>query len=362
MPASRFTQTGNYRVRYQQDQTIFATASEQASLVVGLLLLLALPYLMTALGLPKTLLRDLDMIMIFAIAVIGLNVTTGYTGLINIGQAAFMGVGAYATALAATRLNLPFFVAIPLGGLAAALVGTVVGLPSLRLKYLYLAVATLAFQVVFEWSVGHLPILAQGSAIALEPVQVFGVKATFFNHNLVWYYIILPVLVALALLWRNVLRTKHGRSLIAVRDNDRAAAAMGINPGTAKLTAFMIGSFYAGIAGGLFAYFQKAVVIEDYTLHTSVQLLAMAIVGGLGSLPGSFLGPLFIVALDRVMGGLSGWISEKQLFPQGVDAATALRPLAFGLSIVLFLMFEPRGLANWWRLVRLYFKKWPYKF
>ena len=246
--------------------------------------------------------------------------------------------------------------------ITAAGIGLVFGLPSLRLKYLYLAVATLAFQVVFEWSVGHLPILAQGSAIALEPVQVFGVKATFFNHNLVWYYIILPVLVALALLWRNVLRTKHGRSLIAVRDNDRAAAAMGINPGTAKLTAFMIGSFYAGIAGGLFAYFQKAVVIEDYTLHTSVQLLAMAIVGGLGSLPGSFLGPLFIVALDRVMGGLSGWISEKQLFPQGVDAATALRPLAFGLSIVLFLMFEPRGLANWWRLVRLYFKKWPYKF
>ncbi|GGM15419.1 branched-chain amino acid ABC transporter permease [Deinococcus aerophilus] len=357
MPASRFTQTGNYRTRYRQDQTIFATYSEQLSLIVLLALLLLLPLI-----LPKTLLRDVNMIMIYAVAVIGLNITTGYTGLINIGQAAFMGVGAYATALAATRLNLPFFLAIPIGGLAGALVGTFVGLPSLRLKYLYLAVATLAFQIIFEWGVGHTPLLAQGGAISLPQVQVFGVKATFFNHNFVWYYLILPVLVVMALLWRNVLRTKHGRSLIAVRDNDRAAAAMGINPGTAKITAFMIGSFYAGIAGGLFAYFQKAVVIEDYGLHISIQLLAMAIVGGLGSLPGSFLGPLFIVALDRVVGNTSNWIGSQNLFPAGVDAATALRPLSFGLAIVLFLMFEPRGLANWWRLGRLYFKKWPYKF
>ncbi|GAA5534176.1 branched-chain amino acid ABC transporter permease [Deinococcus aluminii] len=357
MPASRFTQTGNYRTRYAQDQTIFATSAEQLSLIVLVLLLLALP-----LVLPKTLLRDVNLIMIYAVAVIGLNITTGYTGLINIGQAAFMGVGAYATALAATRLNLPFFLAIPLGGVAAALIGTFVGLPSLRLKYLYLAIATLAFQIIFEWTVGHLPVLQQGGAISLPTVQVFGLRDTFLNHNRFWYYLILPVLVLMALLWRNVLRTKHGRALIAVRDNDRAAAAMGINPGMAKLTAFLLGSFYAGIAGGLFAYFQKAVVIEDYGLHVSIQLLAMAIVGGLGSLPGAFLGPLFIVTLDRVMESASRWLGSLNLFPEGVDVATALRPLAFGLAIVLFLMFEPRGLANWWRLLRTYFKKWPYKF
>ncbi|ASN80976.1 MULTISPECIES: branched-chain amino acid ABC transporter permease [Deinococcus] len=357
MPASRFTQTGNYRVRYQQDQTIFATYAEQASLILGLGLLLLLPLI-----LPKTMLRDVNMILIYAIAVIGLNITTGYTGLINIGQAAFMGVGAYATALAATKLNLPFFLAIPIGGLAGALVGTIVGLPSLRLKYLYLAVATLAFQVIFEWGVGHSPLLEQGGSISMPKPVVFGIEDSFLNHNIFWYYIILPVLVLLALLWRNVLRTKHGRSMIAVRDNDRAAAAMGINPGTAKLTAFMLGSLYAGIAGGLFAYFQKAVVIEDYMLHTSVQLLAMAIVGGLGSLPGAFLGPMFIVTLDRLMGTASESLGSASIFPEGVDVASAMKPLTFGLAIVLFLMFEPRGLANWWRLTRMYFKKWPYKF
>ncbi|WP_309570771.1 branched-chain amino acid ABC transporter permease [Deinococcus sp.] len=357
MPASRFSQTGNYRTRYRQDQTIFATYAEQASLIVLLLVLLLLPQV-----LPKTVLRDVNLILIYAVAVLGLNVTTGYTGLINIGQAAFMGVGAYATALAATRWGLPFYAAIPLGGVAGAVVGTIVGLPSLRLKYLYLAVATLAFQVIFDWGVGHSPLLEQGGAISLPTVQAFGVRDSFLNHNVFWYYIILPALVVLALLWRNVLRTKHGRSMIAVRDNDRAAAAMGINPGTAKLTAFMIGSFYAGIAGGLFAYFQKAVVIEDYGLSVSVQFLAMAIVGGLGSVPGSFLGPMFIVGLDRVMEVASQRLGDMNIFPAGVDAATALRPLSFGLAIVLFLMFEPRGLANWWRLSRTYFKKWPFKF
>lgn len=359
MPASRFTQTGNYRVRYQQDQTIFATYAEQASLLVGLLVLLALPSL-----LPKTWFPYITQILIFSVAVIGLNITTGYTGLINIGQAAFMGVGAYVTALAAMKLNLPFYLAIPLGGLAGALVGTFVGLPSLRLKYLYLAVATLAFQIIFEWAVGHSPLLEQGGVMKPPTVQVFGIKDSFLNHNVFWYYLTLPVLVSLALLWRNVLRTKHGRSMIAVRDNDRAAAAMGINPGTAKLTSFMIGSFYAGIAGGLFMYFQKGAVIEDYNLALSVKLLAMAIVGGLGSLPGSFLGPIFIVGLDRFVEILSqsAFLANFTKFAEGVDIASALRPLSFGLAIVLFLMFEPRGLANWWRLVRMYFKKWPYKF
>ncbi|BBN94454.1 branched-chain amino acid ABC transporter permease [Deinococcus grandis] len=359
MPASRFTQTGNYRVRYAQDQTIFATYAEQLSLLLLIAALFALPLI-----LPRAWFPYLTQIVIFSVAVIGLNVTTGYTGLINIGQGAFMGVGAYATALAATRLNLPFYLAIPLGGVAGALIGTLVGLPSLRLKYLYLAIATLAFQIIFEWGVGHTPLLEQGGVIKPPTPQAFGVKDSFLNHNVFWYLVSLPVLISLALLWRNVLRTRHGRAMIAVRDNDRAAAAMGIHPGRAKLTAFLIGSFYAGVAGGLFMYFQKGAVIEDYSLGLSVKLLAMAIVGGLGSLPGSFLGPLFIVGLDRGVELLSqsALLGRVTAFAEGVDVASALRPFSFGMAIVLFLMFEPRGLANWWRLTRLYFKRWPFKF
>jgi branched-chain amino acid transport system permease protein len=154
--------------------------------------------------------------------------------------------------------------------------------------------------------------------------------------------------------------------LIAVRDNDRAADAMGMDPGRTKLFAFALGAFYGGIAGGLLAYFQRAVVIEEFTLAKSVTFLAMAIVGGLGTVVGSLLGPAFIEYLRLWMERLSEAIknnpSVQQVIPAGVDLASALLPLAFGLVIVLFLIFEPRGLYNWWRLIRSYFRTWPFKY
>jgi branched-chain amino acid transport system permease protein len=356
MPATRFAQSGNYKTTYRQDQGIFSGHKEL--IWMGLLLLgLALAPMVA----PRTLLRDLDLIMIFSIAALGLNITTGYTGLINMGQGAFMGVGAYAGVVAANAWNLNVFAALLVGGLSAALVGGVVGLPSLRLKHLYLAVATLAFQEIFTWGVGHSRTLAQGGAVPTPSVTLLGFKDSFLTHNLFWYYVILPVLVLLFFLWRNVMRGKHGRSLIAIRDNDRAAAAMGINPAQAKLTSFMLGSFYAGVAGVLFAYFSKSVVIEDYGLNVGVQLLAMTIVGGLGSIPGSVFGPAFIIFLDRVMEQLANWLGGLNLLPSGVDVATALRPLSFGLAIMLFLMFQPHGLASWWDKLRQYVTRWPYK-
>ena len=356
MPATRLTQTGNYKTTYQQDQGIFSTRMEL--LWVGLLLIALLLLPMVA---PRTLLRDFDLIMIFAIAAMGLNITTGYTGLINMGQGAFMGVGAYAGVVAANAWNLNIFLALIFGGLSAALVGGIVGLPSLRLKHLYLAVATLAFQEIFTWGVGHSRLLAQGGAVPTPAVQLFGVRDSFMTHNLFWYYVILPVLALLFFLWRNVLRGKHGRSLIAIRDNDRAAAAMGINPAQAKLTSFMLGSFFAGVAGVFFAYFSKSAVIEDYGLNVGVQVLAMTIVGGLGSIPGSVFGPAFIIGLDRVMEQFANWLAGLNILPSGVDVATALRPLSFGLAIMLFLVFQPHGLASWWDKLRQYVSRWPYK-
>ena len=356
MPATRLSQTGNYKTTYRQDQGIFSNRKE---LILMVLLLAAL--LLAPLVTPRTILRDFDLIMIFGIAALGLNITTGYTGLINMGQGAFMGVGAYAGVVAANALNLNLFFALLVGGLSAALIGGIVGLPSLRLKHLYLAVATLAFQEIFTWSVGHSRLLAQGGAIPAPAVSIFGIRDTFLTHNMFWYYLILPILAFLVLVWRNVLRGKHGRSLIAIRDNDRAAAAMGINPATAKLTSFMLGSFYAGVAGVLLAYFSKSVVIEDYGLDVGIKVLAMTIVGGLGSIPGSVFGPAFIIGLDRVMEQVANWLGGLNLFPSGVDVATALRPLSFGLAIMLFLMFQPHGLASWWDKLRQYVTKWPYK-
>lgn len=350
-----WAQTGNYKTRYEQDTSLFATYSEMVSLLLFLGAMLLLPQFLS-----RTQVFILDLILVYALATLGLNITTGYAGLINIGQAAFMGVGAYAAALVAP--GLPFWLALPLGGLVAGLFGAVVGLPSLRVKHLYLALATLAFQVVFEWGVGHLPLLRQGGAMEMPRASFWGLEAGYRNHYHFWYYVAFTAAVLLALAWRNLLRTKWGRALIAVRDNDRAADAMGIDPGRTKILAFFLGAFYGGVAGALYAYLARAVVIEDYTLTVSIKLLAMAIVGGLGTLVGSVLGPAFMELLDVNMEALSGLLKAWGLGGVGVDVATAIRPLAFGLIIVLFLMFEPRGLYNWWRLVRSYFRTWPFKY
>ncbi len=351
-----WAQTGNYKTRYEEDASIFATHRELVSLFLFLGALLLLPQFLS-----RTHVFILDLILVYSVVVLGLNITTGYAGLINIGQAAFMGVGAYTAALLAP-LGLPFWLVIPIGGLVAAFFGYLVGIPSLRVKHLYLAMATLAFQVIFEWTVGHLPLLKQGGAMDLPRGNFFGYEATFRNHFHFWYYASLATLVLLALFWRNLLRTKYGRALVAVRDNDRAADAMGMDPGRTKLFAFALGAFYAGVGGVLYAYLARAVVIEDYVFAHSVKYLAMAIVGGLGTVVGSFLGPLFLVLLDVNMESLSGFIKALGFSVAGVDVASALRPLAFGLIIVLFLMFEPRGLYNWWRLVRSYLRTWPFRY
>ncbi len=350
-----WAQTGNYKTDYRQDTAIFATYFEMLSLWAFLAVLLALP-----LFLSRPQMFVLDLILVYALAVLGLNITTGYAGLINIGQAAFVGMGAYTTALLAP--SLPFWLTVPIGGLAAAVAGGIVGIPSLRIKHLYLAIATLAFQIIFEWTVGHSTLLKQGGAIPMPRVEFLGYRVGYKNHYYFWYFVILLVVVVLAFAFRNLLRTRFGRALVAVRDNDRAADAMGMHPGLTKIFAFALGGFYAGVAGALYAYLSRAVVIEDYMLPVSIKFLAMAIVGGLGSLVGSFLGPAFLVLLDLNMEDLANWLKSLGFSYAGVDIASAMRPLTFGLVIVLFLIFEPRGLANGWRLVRNFFRNWPFKY
>ncbi len=260
-----WAQTGNYRTSYVQDTTIFANYREIVSVVLLLVGLCILP-----LFLERSQVLVLNFILIYAIAVLGLNITTGYAGLISVGQAAFMGVGAYTVALSAP--SLPFWLTIPLGGFTAAIIGFIVGIPSLRVKHLYLVLATLAFQEIFVWVVGRSPALAQGAAIPVEMRNFLGLEIGFRNHNYFWYYVILFVLVLMVMAWRNLLRGKYGRALIAVRDNDRAADAMGMDPGRTKLMAFALGAFYGGVAGGLLAYMQRAVVVEEFTLESTNHL------------------------------------------------------------------------------------------
>ena len=380
MAVNRWIQSGNYRRSYKQDQTIFSTLSEEASLILFLIALMFLPQILNLLDAwgwikgVRSSYRIIDLSLIYIIAVMGLNLVTGFAGQISIGQAAFMGVGAYAAAVTMRDITpllfdfggtIPFWytivVILPISGLSAALVGAFVGLPSMRLKHLYLAIATLAFQIIFVWAIGHTPWLAQGDSIKVLRIDFFGeVIRGSKKIGPFFYYFALSVVIVMTIAKRNLLRSKFGRALIAVRDNDRAADAMGINPGRTKVMAFAIAGFYAGIAGALLALYNGSVIVESFGLGTSIDFLAMAIVGGLGTVVGSIFGPLFIQFLDPWVEGFATWLS--QFFPPTIDVGTALRPTTFGLVIVLFLIFEPRGLANWWRLLRQYFWRFPFKY
>jgi len=309
----------------------------------------------------------IDNTLIAIVAILGLNLLTGFAGLISIGHAAFVGVGAYTIASFSQLLGdrhvvlthaWPLMILVA-GGVGATF-GAFVGLPAFRLKHLYLAIATLSFQMIFQWVINFMTFFNQGQTIFIGRAFWLTGRVSRDQHYIFWYYVILIVVVVSGLGVRNLLRTRYGRCLAAVRDNDRAADAMGMSPGLTKVYAFALAGFLAGMAGALHAYLYRGVGFESFTLHHSISYLAMAIVGGLGTLTGSFFGPTAIQLLDLQVEHLSEFVGA--LLPGMMNLSTALRPLTFGLVIVLFLMFEPRGIANWWRIIKSYFKLWPFRY
>jgi branched-chain amino acid transport system permease protein len=364
MSENRWLATGNFFTSYKAEQRIFLTHVDRLMFVCFLMLLVVWPLIFEV---SNKYMLVIDNILIAIVAVYGLNLLTGFAGLISIGHAAFVGVGAYTLATFAQVLGSSHVLLthawplmILLAGGVGAVFGAIVGLPSLRLKHLYLVIATLSFQMIFQWTVNFMKFYNQGQTIAIGRVFWFTGKVARKEHYLFWYYVILVFVVLLGFTVRNLLRSKHGRCLVAVRDNDRAADAMGMHPGFTKVYAFALSGFFAGVAGGLHAYLWRGVGFESFLLHHSISYLAMAIVGGLGTLVGSFLGPAAILMLELQVESLAEFVGHY-LTAVG-DVATALRPLSFGLVIVLFLMFEPRGIANWWRIIRNYFKLWPFRY
>jgi branched-chain amino acid transport system permease protein len=364
MASNRWLATGNYFTSYREEQRIFFTSLDRTAMALLVLALFAWPIFFDA---GNKYMLIIDNILVAVIAVMGLNLVTGFAGLISIGHAAFVGIGAYTIAsfgrvLGDSHLLLTHAwpLMILLAGGMGAVFGAIVGLPALRLKHLYLAIATLSFQMIFEWTMKFMDFFNQGQTISVGRVFWVTGEVSRKDHYIFWYYAILVVIVMLSFSVRNLLRTRYGRCLIAVRDNDRAADAMGMHPGFTKVYAFGLAGFLAGVAGALHAYLYRGVGVESFTLHHSISYLAMAIVGGLGTLPGAFMGPLAIKVLDMQVEQLSEWTSSHLTF--ATNLATALKPLSFGLVIVLFLMFEPRGIANWWRIARSYVKKWPFRY
>lgn len=297
--------------------------------------LLALPYLSTGYILFLT-----TLVAINIIATVGLNITVGYAGLLSIGHSAFIGVGAYASALMAIHLGTPLILNMIVGGITAFLVGVVFGAPSLRIKGVYLAIATLAAQyslyfVFQQWT----PVTGGDRGLSVPGTNFFGLREMGF------YFFVIAAMVLLCITARNLFRTRVGRAFIALRERDYAAEVLGINVVRYKLLAFALGAAYAGVAGALLGSFLRIVNPDMFTLLASVFFLAAVVVGGQASILGSVLGAAFMTLMPEILRFLlefSGAFGVSDI----AGILSPLRELIFGALIVGFLIFEPRGLAG----------------
>src|SRR6202521_2201005 len=304
----------------------------------------------------------LNLILIAILGPLGLNILVGYTGQISIGHGAFMSVGAYTAANLVVRLGAPFWVTIPAGGLMAALIGAVVGIPSLRIKGIYLAIATLAAQLIIEWTINHVPAISGGvqASIQVPRPSFFGVQLKSQTQ----LYMFLMAFAVLAIVGTsNLVRSRIGRAFVAVRDQDIAAEIIGISTFHYKLWAFAISSFYAGVTGVLYTYYLGIANYEQFQIGVSIDYLAMIIIGGLGSILGSIFGAFFVTLLPIViryaMEAVSGvFLSQATV----LNLIPNLRLMLFGILIIFFLIVEPDGLNRLWRNIRSYFRVWPFAY
>ena len=351
-------ETATFKRSYAEDMALYPLPLQRVTIAVIILVaFVAFPFVASV-----YLLGLANLIGIAALGAIGLNILVGSTGQISIGHGAFMSVGAYTAAVLSSRYGVPWWGAILGGGSMSALVGTFFGIPSLRIKGLYLAISTLAAQLIIEWVLNHVTWISGGvgAVIYVDKPSVFGLA---LKSNLAMYYFIYVFLAIGIVFALNLLRTHIGRAFIAVRDRDVAAEIIGINIFRTKLTSFAISSFYAGVTGVLYTYYYGMANYEAFNLTISIQFLAMVIIGGLGSVLGSILGAIFITLLPIVLDTVLG--SVGRMFMDAAEVAsisTSLQLMLFGGLIMFFLVVEPDGLSKLWRNVKDYFRVWPFPY
>ena len=354
-----YRENGQFKTSYRSDSQIFPIAQDR--IAMGLLLALAVfgvplladEYLFRAILIP---------FLILALAALGLNILVGYCGQISLGTGAFMAVGAYAAYNFQVRIEgMPLLASLLLGGVCATVVGVLFGIPSLRIKGLYLAVATLAAQFFVDWAFLRIKWFTNNSSsgsVSISNLQVFGVP---IESPLQKYLFCLTVLIVFAVLAKNLVRGHIGREWMAIRDMDVAAAVIGIRPVYAKLTAFAVSSFIVGVAGALWGFVHLgAWEPAAFSIDRSFQLLFMIIIGGLGSIMGSFFGAAFIVILpvflNQALPALGGLVGVT--INTAAIAHTEL--MIFGALIVFFLIVEPHGLARLWSTAKEKLRLWPF--
>ncbi|NVM25141.1 MAG: branched-chain amino acid ABC transporter permease [Desulfobacterales bacterium] len=336
---------------YREDERIFRTRFKRAWFVIFLILVATTPLYANEYHY-----FIMNLILVNLIGAIGLQLLIGFTGLLSLGHAAFMGVGAYTSALLITKFGCPFALSILFAGLMAALFGIIVGIPSLRIKGFYLMVATVAFQFVIEYIIIHWDNVTRGiRGIELPTPLFFGIS---LETNRAFFLFLFILMVFLMWGAKNITRSKIGRAFIAVRDNDVSAEIIGIPIFRYKLLSFAISSFYAGIAGALYAGLLRTAIPEDYIFLNSIIFLAMVLVGGLGILVGTVFGVIFITLIPILLDLIVSYLAIVY-DPNITILLGPMKEFVFGGLIILFILFEPEGLVGVWIRIRDYFKIWP---
>ena len=361
--------SGVFDTTYEQDMTINRTRFDRALSLGFLALVLAVP-LLTRDGLfgvdilPLGMVGTIERIAILMIAVQGLNLLVGYTGQVSLGQAAFIAVGAYSTAIL-MRQGVTFWLALPVSALFTGLVGLIFGLPSLRVKGFYLAMATLAAQFIIPWLLRNplAPLTNGASPLAVPRITIGELEIT--RIPLYWMFILFSL--GAMIVARNIIRSRPGRAFVAIRDNDLAAELLGINVFAYKLRAFFLCALFAGLAGGLIAVEGRSIAPDQFQLQNSIELLAMLIIGGAGFPQAPIFGVGFVLILREglipsVTPFLNDTLPRLLPFVDSVNISAAISPLLFGLTVILFLILEPRGLAYRWEILKVSWKLRPFSY
>jgi branched-chain amino acid transport system permease protein len=343
--------SGYFRTDYAQEIALIKTRLERVSLIVFAALLIAFPFVASAFYLDLA-----TQVLLAAIGSLSLMLLTGFAGQVSLGHAGLLAAGAFTAGILSKEINAPIFVTLPCAAAAGALLGVVFGLPSLRLRGLYLAVSTLALHFVVVYLGGEYE-TKRGllTGITIDAPVIAGFR---LYGGKVWYFILLAFAAMSLLICANLLRSRSGRAWRAIRAHETVAAALGIHVAAYKLLAFVISSAMAAVAGALFAYYRGFVSVEAFSLFLSIQYVAMIIIGGMGSLLGALLGAAFVTLFPYLIEAMMQRLPNAQTY---ADVLFAVNYAAFGVVMIGFLIFEPQGLVGIWRRIQNYFLLWPFK-
>jgi branched-chain amino acid transport system permease protein len=344
----------NLRTSYLESNEILRRPYQKLLIALVLAAALILP-----LGSSDYFLHLINLCFLACVGALGLMILTGFCGQISLGHAAFLAIGAFTTVILTVHLKLPFIVVVPAAAVSGAVVGFIVGLPSLRFRGVYLAISTLAMHYAIIFLCTTYQAKFGSSATAGITIADPVVGPLHLRGEYAWYYFLLTLVTLVTIGCVNLVRTRPGRAWMAIRDRDIAAEALGINLKRYKLAAFMLSATLASVSGSLAAYYSNVVTVEGYTLDLAVIYVAMIIVGGMGSVLGGLLGAIFITLLPYAIDSLFEFLPRAWRFGSTVFG---VQVGAVGICIILFLLLEPKGLAEIWRRTETYFDRWPFRY